>query len=363
LLESNRSAQYAAGYLFFTRDATVLGQRFDEARNSLVGDAVVVTNDVAFGGVTSAPAFSVSRNGSIAIRRTIDPPGELREMSRDGRTVEVLNTGAGTFDAIELSPDGRQLVYHRDRPTDGLWVFDLVRRTTVPVLTDRAVNLPVWSPDGSRLVASSPRGGGALQLNLYEVPAAGGPTTALVNGEHTMHPFAWTRSYLWWKEDAPSPLFAVKRMGSDRIPKVYFDPRISIASARLSPDEQWLAYAANQSGRLEVYVVSAASPGQTRRVSTNGGTLPRWRRDGRELFYLTLERELMSVPVHINKGELTLGDPTSLFTARIPLDAGAFDVAEDGNHFFVIVEKSPPTDVLSVVLNWQEELKQRVPVK
>jgi Tol biopolymer transport system component len=140
-------------------------------------------------------------------------------------------------------------------------------------------------------------------------------------------------------------------MGSDRIPKVYFDPRIAIAYARLSPDEQWLAYAADQSGRLEVYVVSATTPGQTRRVSTNGGTMPRWRRDGRELFYLTPERELISVPVHVNKGELTLGDPTALFTARVPTDGKVFDVA-DGNHFFVIVEKSPPTDVLSIVLNW-----------
>ena len=109
--------------------------------------------------------------------------------------------------------------------------------------------------------------------------------------------------------------------------------------------------------------MSATSQGQTRRISTTGGTTPRWRRDGRELFYLSPERELMSVPVHVDKGELTIGVPTPLFTARIPSYGKGFDVAKDGNHFFVIVEKSPPTDVLSVILNWQEELKQRVPVK
>jgi hypothetical protein len=197
-------------------------------------------------------------------------------------------------------------------------------------------------------------------MNLYDIPSTGGPRQATVpERDSLMWAGGWTRDggqFVWLQTDI-APRTAIKVIDSDQQPKTYFDPGFEITDIRLSPDDRWIAMSSTQSGRPEIYVIGFPKVGELHQISTAGGRLPRWRRDGRELFYLSGDGKLTSVAVRAQGDRFEFGSPVPLFTVPVP-DSFQYDVAPDGTRFIVNSARQVVSAPLTVILNWPALLKQ-----
>jgi hypothetical protein len=221
---------------------------------------------------------------------------------------------------------------------------------------------PLWSPDGERLVFGSLRGGPS---SLYEKAATGiGTEDLLAKEQDWLGPTDWSSDgRLLVLENMTKFRLAVLPLTGERKPSTLQSEFVE-ADGHLSPDGKWLAYTSNESGSWDVYVKSFPSLDRKWRISPDGGSRPRWRRDGKELYYLALDQKLMSVAV---KGEaaFTAGPPAALFQLQIiptPPTQGRqqYAVASNGDRFLVntMVEPAIPTPV-TIVLNWTAALNKK----
>ena len=214
-------------------------------------------------GFTALPAISVSGDGSVVARHSRPAIVELTWLSRNGQLVEPLGVPAGPISHLELSPDGSRLAYQvGGRYAGELWTFDLSRHTaTRASIRGPGVLAPLWFPNGDRLVVSSIRGVSG-NSNLYEMAPEGEPLTPFVEASAGMIAIGWTSdARLFFTHAVAPPPAVIQLLGPDRRPNLYFDPHSNIATARVSPDGQAIAYTSNQSGRPEVYLVGYPSPG------------------------------------------------------------------------------------------------------
>jgi Tol biopolymer transport system component len=230
---------------------------------------------------------------------------------------------------------------------------------------------PVWSPDGQRIAYQK-----GSPPNLFAGSAIGtGSEERLIESRDTLVLRDWSPDgkfllYSTLSNDISSraqPDLWLLPLTGDRTPFRFLTTPFREGAGQFSPDAEWIAYTSDESRRNEVYVQSFPSGQFKWPVSSNGGAWPRWRRDGRELFYVGLDGKVMSVEVRPVSGSLEFGTPTSLFT--LPLTRGEndpypYDVMPDGQRFLALVPASeaeePP---ITVIFNWQEEQKQRVTVK
>jgi Tol biopolymer transport system component len=223
--------------------------------------------------------------------------------------------------------------------------------------------VPIWTPDGSRIVYRATRAG---TRNLFWKPVdGGGPEERLTTGEYVHTPHSWSPDgkLLAYEEEHPETgddIWLLPIEG-DRSPRPFLKTRFHEWFPRFSPDGRWLAYVSNESGRDEVYVQPFPGPGRRWQISTEGGTAPVWARSGRELFYRN-GRQLMSVEVATQPG-FSATHPRSLFEGQYRIFRTDYDVSPDGQRFLMLEPLEPPQPAtqINVVLNWFEELKQKVP--
>jgi Tol biopolymer transport system component len=281
---------------------------------------------------------------------------------------------------VALSPDGTQLATTRVSPktgAPGIWILDLVRggvsrRFTFDLAPDEK---PVWSPEGERVAFAARRAGG---MGIYQRAANGSgieqvliPTT-----QDQIYTNDWSRDgrfVLYTKQDARTKAdLWVVTLSSDAAspgPAVPFaNSDFNESQGQFSPDSRWIAYASDESGRSEVYVQpfpQAPGGGSKTEISRDGGQQPRWRRDGRELLYLSNEGKLMAVDVRSGP-DFKAGVPRSLFEVPVsgdPIGEGftvsRWDVAPDGKRF-LFATATASSDPITVVLNWNAELQNSV---
>ncbi len=285
---------------------------------------------------------------------------QLTWFDRSGRKLGVLGRMAD-YGNLELSPDGRRIAVgvltDPRRGTRDIWIVDAVTGAHTAFTSDPAdENWAVWSPDGSALIFNSGRDGG---LDLYRAPAravdprAGEP---LLVDSDAKWPVSWSSDGRWL-------LYVIGgRQGGNHIrvlpleggrpPIPYRQEQESDSEnwAALSPDGKWVAYSSTESGQPEVYVAPfpATGAGSKQLVSHGGGVQARWRRDGRELYYVSSDRHLMAVDVGAGSGgaALAIGEPHALFELRFPYwHYHAFDAAADGQRFLVNVLVTLPGTV------------------
>jgi serine/threonine-protein kinase len=280
---------------------------------------------------------------------------------------EPLAIGTRGFLAPSLSPRGDRVALQIIEPTRrDIFVYDLVSGAMTRVTFDGTSAGPIWTPDGERLVFSSTKDG---PRQLYWQPANGiGPPELLVADDHSLWAGSWspdgrTLAYVRSSPTGQTDL-ALVRVGEK--------PTIAVANVaadqwpQISPDGRWLAYVSSDTGKFEVYVSPLDDLRGKRQLSTDGGASPRWSRDGRELFFRSGDR-LMVVPVDTLPA--TTPRPTALPIQMRMADGTAahpgYDISPDGRRLIVVEradeEAAPPR--LFVVLNWLEELKQRVPTR
>jgi len=386
LLGALSKAVYAPpGYLLFVREGTLMAQPFDAKRIELTGEAFPVAEDVEDSRTTGNAAFTVSTNGSLVYRSgSGSGSGETRLawFDRQGKQVGTLGP-PGEYRNPRLSPDGKRVAV--DRLVSGnkdIWLLEVERGTASRFTFDPAEDrYPTWSPDGSRIVFDSLRGeAGGRSLYQKASSGAGNEELLLMAGGS---PRDWSpdgRSIVFTQMDRiVNDLWVLPLDGDPRQagtsprqagteghkPVPFLKTPFSEALANLSPDGRWVAYVSDESGKPEVYVQSFPTPSGKWQVSTEGGNQPRWRRDGRELFYVSPDRKLMAVPVRLGS-TFEAGAPAALFEANINPAAGSagighqYDVTADGQRFLLNLEpRETSTAPLTVVLNWQAGIRRQ----
>ena len=352
---------------YFAGRGPLMAQPFDPAASRTAGDAFPVAEHVGVSGNTNFGAFWASQNGVLAHMTGGLTGGQLRELVWMDRGGKRLGTAGqpGLMNNASLSPDEHRVSFALGTAagdiTD-LWVLDLVRG--VPTrFTFRSGNSNdgVWSPDGTRIIFE------ADNTAFYLKPANGaGNEEMLLKTGINARPTDWSRDgkfvvYMQFAGTRGNDLLLLPMEG-DRKPIPYLQTPFNEADAQFSPDGKWMAYSSNESGQPQVYVQPIPTTGAKWQISAAGGDQPRWRRDGKELFYLSSDQKLTVVPIK-SAATFEAGPPQALFEIQ-PLFAPllgrfAYQPTADGQRFLVLANtgsSAPPP--INVVLNWQAGLKK-----
>jgi serine/threonine protein kinase/Tol biopolymer transport system component len=369
LLGDDSNALYApsgsgGGYLLFGREGVLLAQPFDADTLQLGGDAVPVAGRVGMmlGSTISYHRWNFSASGNGVL--VFDPqPNRQRShalwVDRSGRTVNSL-AGLDDVRMLSLAPDDRRFLVDRTSPqntNNDIWLSDVVSGALVRFTFDPGNDQSgIWSPEGSRIVWASNRSG---NFDLYEKDAGStGQETLLLQSDHFIFPTDWSRDgrYILYRQidtQVKYDLWVLPLFG-ERQPLPFLQTDANEAAGVFSPDGGWIAYCSDESGRYEVYVESFPARGGKRQISYAGGSGPRWRGDGKELYYQAPDGKLMAVPV-TDSASLAVGAPVALFEFRpsSSLIAPFYSASRDGQRFLlstiVEAEKNAP---LTVVVNW-----------
>jgi Tol biopolymer transport system component len=361
ILTSDIQAKYAEpGYLLFLRDETLFAQPFDAARLETRGEPRAIADGVWFARSAHHSSFSVSRTGTLAYVNASQWDNQLVWFDRDGRALGPVDRPAReAMETPQLSPDGGRIAMTRGEYGAGdIWVLDAARGTPSRVtFKPESHGLPVFSGDGRRI--------------LFRM----GPTVIardLATGSDEVVFEGLLGSVVDWSRDGRFLLLGQFRLGvdlwavdlkGDRHAFAYLETSANETQAQFSPDGHWVAYTSNESGRDEVYVQRFPMPGGKRQISSGGGAMPRWRRDGKELFYLAADQFLTAVPVR-SDGSFEAGPAARLFRTRLIVQgsesselATRYDVSPDGERFLLNGPPEDPEPPMTVVFNWLGALK------
>lgn len=371
LIPAYSNTIYADGYLLFYRDGSLFAQRFDLKSLKTSGQMIPVAQHVWTNAVFWREAtFSAAENGTVVYGTESTVPSSLLWLDRNGRAHGQVGEPAlfiqsgGSFGQgrLRISPDGRLLaatVLDPSTRKSDLWLYDLARGVRSRFTSGSGSSgLPVWSPDGSRIIFVSDR---KHQSDLYEKASGGGEERPILEEEGQRIADDWSPDGRFLAVEVREPKgerkVALSILSlSDRKLTKFYQRGVNIGDARFSPDGHWLAYDAEESGRNEVYVAAFPGPGPRWQISTDGGVQPRWRRDSKELFYLSADLKVMSVEMKNSGGTLEPGIPAVLFEPH-PLPV-RFDAAPDGERFLMVssgIEQSPPITLLQ---NWAAAIQK-----
>jgi len=364
ILPDLSKAEYTPdGFLLFRRQGALMAQRFDAARAELAGEAIAVADSVqADPAITGLIPFSASSSGVLAYRAGATEPSSYVWMDRSGKEIGEVPDSSDMSEP-SLAPDEKRIVWHRPDPQSGnedLWIHDQTRNTSSRFTFDPGDEIsPVWSPDGSRIVFSSSRSG---DYQVWEKPANGAVEERLLfRQDGQVYPDDLSRDgklLLCERTDPKSllDLWVVTLSGEPKLVPFLQTP-FNEAEGKFSPDGKWVAYISDEAGTPEIFVRSFPASGGKWQISRGGGAQPSWRRDGRELFFISLDRKMMSVP--ISAGQFfEPGIPQALFAAPVPnlgisSDRNHYVVTGDGQRFLIrrVLENRGPS-IITAVLDW-----------
>ena len=352
------------GYIVFARGQTLLAQRFDADSGALAGEPLSLAEGVAYEMKSASSRFAASRNGAVAyqLRGTFGQE-RLAWFDRSGKVEEVGRTQDSTFLAID--PQGRRALFSRQR-TDtmnhSLWVMDLDRKVETRVTADETNETDGrWLPDGKSIVYTA-EVGGLSQLRRRDLDT--GKVTALLPASvfqeaGPVMPGGTQLSYTTNTEAGVAEMKLVSLSGDQKV-SPFIHAEFDEGGIQISTDGRFVAYARDDSVRGDaIYVAPIGNPEQRIRITRAGakhGTCL-WSRDGKEIFYLSEDRQLVAVPIR-TEPSLSAGEPTVLLTFKDGADWEYFDVSPDGKRFLALVpEAEAPQEEhpINVILSWPAE--------
>jgi eukaryotic-like serine/threonine-protein kinase len=373
LLRSHYQAMYASGNLLFLRQSSLMAQPFDETRLELTGEAVPIAEQVREDTSIAHAWFAPSANGQLLYAEGAAKERQLVWFDRSGNRIGGV-PGADAYGGLALSPDGKKVAYYLDGTGFDVWVFDIARGVKTPLTfgsSSAQGNLyPVWSPDGKYVAYTSFRDG---KYGLYQKSAdgSGGETQLLEGSDHFRVPTSWSSDgkFLVYHEGVSGGTYAngvpggwsiwILPLFGDRKTYPFLQSSFSAREATFSPDGKWLAYCSNESGEYRVYVVPFPGSGGKWQVSRGDGRGPLWRRDGKELFYLSADNKLLAVTVNASGGTFSAGDAHVLFDSQSYGVFARYYNSADGQRFVVVYEGSQPSSSLTFISNWTPEVKKK----
>jgi len=353
--------EYAApGYLLNVREGALFAQSFDERRGRVDGEPrLLAANAHHFYGPSHA-AFSVSQTG-VLVYQTAPAQSRLAWFDRGGKETGQLGQPAVTK-GVRISPDGTKAavdIEDRRTGTSDIWVFELGSGVATRLHSDPVDEImPLWSPDGAKVLYRSDRAG---PPDIYEIAVAvPGSEKPVLQAPGVQQPEDVSRDgrLLAYLNEVESTVWNIwlLPLAGERKPLAWQPTRFNQTSPRFSPDGRWIAYESNESGDSEIYVALTEGGGEKRRLSAAGGQRPRWRRDGKELYYIAPGGFVMALPVTLGS-RLEAGAPVPLF--RVDSEIENYDAAADGSQFLVKMpaermRESP----IRVILNWPAALEK-----
>lgn len=384
ILQVDTSAMYAPpGFLLYVSNDVLVAQRFDASVGAVTGDPSVLAQGAA--GIVEGMwrgGFSASNAGVLANRTDAASRRQLAWTDRSGKvlrtiTPELEGTGAlGTMSHPAMAPDGRRVaVFLSAQGNPDVWVLNvesgvMSRFTSHPA----ADSTPLWKPDGTTIVFRSSRNG---PFDLFEKPAdSAADERPLLATAQDKAPMDWSRDgrYLLFTVADPktsSDLWALPVTGPQEARKAFpvaqtgFDE----IQGQFSPDGRWVAYASNESGRYDVFVKPFPEAAGRFPVSIAGGMYPRWSRDGRDLFYVAPDNQLMAVPIRTAQDgrTVTAGAPVALFPTRLAVggnippvgfnSSAQYLVTPPGQFLMNVTADDAVTSPIAILLNWTAALK------
>ncbi len=361
VLRGTSNALYSSGHLLFVRETTLMAQPFDADALEITGDAFPVAEKVQFDRAFSRAVFSASGNGVLAYQSgSARRDSQLKWFDRRGGELEAV-AQAGYHTMPSLSPDGKWTAVTMidfDSGNWDVWLYELERGIRTRFTFSAGVDgLPVWSPDGSRIVFGSNRNG---VFDLFQKTASGaGTVDSLYESEGNAFPSDWSTDgrYLLFDEVREGTKLDIVYldMQEKAEPQLYLSTEFDESHAHFSPDGRWVAFVSDESGKKEIYV--AAFPELTGKwqVSIAGGDEPRWAPDGAELFYLSTSNTLMVAEVSGEAESFGVGQVQELFKTASPNEYGwNFSVAPDGERFLIntLLESNTFSPIV-VVSDWR----------
>lgn len=382
VIGGNTFAMYASGFLLYLREGTLMAQAFDPERGRLKDDPPHrVAERVARAGGFIHPSFDVSETGILIYRTSSDAHEKrLTWFDRTGKNQGVTGE-AGDYWDVRLSPDGQRLASNVGVPIAEIWVDDLARavhtRLTIDPHADHG--FPVWSPDGNRIAFAVL--GDKVRKGIYQTYSngGGGQELLLSDSDRLIRPTSWSRDgrFILYSREAGAAQpegvdIWILPLSGDRRPRLFIHASGRAYDGQFSPDGRWVAYTSEESGRGEVYVVPfeagrilntgpgpASAGGGGRWQVSAGGRSPRWRRDGKEIFYLSPTNQMMAAEVEEKGNSLVVRAAQALFRCTpvpsIP-SSSPYDVSPDGKKF-VINSYGDDNTPLILLVNWTANLK------
>jgi Tol biopolymer transport system component/predicted Ser/Thr protein kinase len=365
-----------AGHLLFVRENTLMAAPFDPVKAQIAGDVFPVADGVSLGTPTSWLPVTVSDNGVLIYEPATAGSAATRFAwyDRTGKFLASVGAPGKVFNPA-ISPDGKFVAFQCESNTGSdLWLLELNRGVETRFTSDPSANVaPVWSPGGDSIVFASNRSG---VFNLYQKAANGsGREVHLLSNTVTDSPEQWSRDgrFIEYFELNPKnqrELWTLPAQpgGTDRKPIPFLRSEFDNLFGQLSPDDHWIAFTSNRSGRREVYVRPFPQGDGEWTISIAGGQAARWRADGKELFFEAADGKMMAAPVNkavpgVN-AMFEPGTPTALFEAHV-LHSGAsryfeYDVTADGKRFLINTTGAAGASVplLTVVTNWLAALRK-----
>jgi Tol biopolymer transport system component len=354
------------GLLVFLLDRTLTAQRFDPDALKTEGDMFPLAEGVDFGNavLNTFGAFTVSDNGTLAyqiggtaLRR------ELVWVDRSGKRLDIATKPAQIQSPYSVSPDEKVLAMRIApglRSSGELWLQDLTRGV-INRLTFRGAldGSPIWSPDATRIVFYRPAAG-RYSYDLFQKLATGSENEeSLLHTGAAVFPTDWSTDgrFIAYTENGGQTSLDlwILPLTGERKPTVYLRTAFNEQDGQFLPDAgdgpRWMAYQSNESGRDQIHIQAVPASGAKYQISTEGGTVPRWRRDGRELFYISADQRLIAVPISAGTG-LQVGKPQPLFANT---GMNSFVPSKSGDRFLINVPASGEqavTPPIIVVTDW-----------
>lgn len=388
IVRATGNRAFSSGYLFFPQptgsDADLMAMAFDPRSGDVKGEPKLVAHGVEYiGGPGEVPFAASDRTliyqaslAGVAIGPT------LLWLDRSGKKISEVTGGRNSSD-MRLSPDAQKVAYSKGDPNSDIWIQELKRDVPTRLTFDTSVDkgAPIWSPDGTDVLFDIALGG-KTPAGIYRKSSSGTGKEELLAQPKEPDAMLWPTD---WSRDGRFILCAqgeivvrnrgeiwVVPLSADHKPRVFIRAPGAAYDGQFSPNGRFVAYVSKESGREEVYIVPfdenqiSKTPAFeqvaiTKRwqVSANGGAFPRWRRDGKELFYVAPGGQFVAVAVETKGNTLSLSEARPLF--RKPLAAAAFpyDVSPDGQRFLVNSFEETETLPLTLVLNWKELLQNK----
>jgi Tol biopolymer transport system component len=360
-----------SGFLLFARQTTLFAQAFDFKRQELSGNPFPVALQAAVDALTSAVGVSAT-SGIVAYRTgSADVARQLTWLDRSGKSVGAIGApDTAALTNVELSPDGKRVAVNRTvNGNMDVWLIYAARGIPTRFTSDAAIDvLPLWSPNGSRIVFGSTRKG---NFNLYwKLSSSAGADEPLLESDLPKAPEDWSSDgrFLLFRSGGPqtgNDLWILPVAG-DKKPFPFLKTPFDERDGQFSPDSRWIAYQSNESGQFEIYVQPFPGPGGKFRISSNGGAQPRWNKNSQEIFYVSLDSKMMAAPVKLSPDgqSLQTGTPAALFPVRIAggpvpgVNKQQYAVSSDSQRFLVnLAADEGAASPITLILNWKPGAK------
>lgn len=361
ILHSQSNAIYAAGFLLFNHGDQLMAQPFNASKGELSGEPQSVSSGVLNDVSTWRTSASATDRGLLLFGNGISGGVQLVWMDRTGKELSVAADNLQNLNFARLSPRGDRVALTLDSGVNDIWSLDLARGVRTRLTFGPTGNtFPVWSPDGKWVAYSSMRASGS---GIYRKPSDGTGSEELIVPDSNGIFFAPTD----WSHDGKTLFFSPntftqKEVGvwtmsvdGDRKPRQIV-PNATFAT--LSPNGRWLAYSSSESGRTEIYV-EAYGGGQGKwQVSANGGQIPHWSSDGKELYYFDLTQSILAVPVKEAGGALEFGAPQNLISRWTVLTIPFYSVSPDGKRILMERVSQQVNQPVTLMTNFTAGLKR-----